>query len=369
MLSSEAARVRRFWHALRGLRERSPASPGRQPSRCPAPPGSGAASSFPRVLKTPAGSKAWGIFQQKGFLESPDVSGKLWKPLVNGRLPGGEYDVLPPRQPSPPPLPPPASALSQRLHGSLAEGERGHRGGADRGEDEYQVPSSHPATANNSHQPLPCVSAQSTPSRERLGNGHCVHMSPERPADRKKHKAFEHEDLFGTLPRHEPAPPPPPSRHSFVEVSSSSPASCTRARRPASGHDPVPFSPEFFDLLSGAGAPAAVWRQEGDSSKSAARVSQEYNHLPPTAVLADGLQAPARPPKPPPRNTPPEVHHRRHHGKTPSGHSADAKIAKLMGEGYSFEDVKRALMIAQNKVDVARNILREFALVAPRLNL
>lgn len=47
----------------------------------------------------------------------------------------------------------------------------------------------------------------------------------------------------------------------------------------------------------------------------------------------------------------------------------DAKIAKLMGEGYSFEDVKRALMIAQNKVDVARNILREFALVAPRLNL
>lgn len=40
-----------------------------------------------------------------------------------------------------------------------------------------------------------------------------------------------------------------------------------------------------------------------------------------------------------------------------------------MGEGYSFEDVKRALMIAQYKVDVARNILREFALVVPRLNI
>lgn len=47
----------------------------------------------------------------------------------------------------------------------------------------------------------------------------------------------------------------------------------------------------------------------------------------------------------------------------------DAKIAKLMGEGYSFEDVKRALMIAQYKVDVARNILREFVLVVPRLNI
>lgn len=74
----------------------------------------------------------------------------------------------------------------------------------------------------------------------------------------------------------------------------------------------------------------------------------------------DCLQAPARPPKPLPRKIPPDIHH---------SESVDAKIAKLMGEGYSFEDVKRALMIAQNKVDVARNILREFALVAPRLNL
>lgn len=73
----------------------------------------------------------------------------------------------------------------------------------------------------------------------------------------------------------------------------------------------------------------------------------------------DCLQAPARPPKPLPRKISPET----------ESENVDAKIAKLMGEGYSFEDVKRALMIAQYKVDVARNILREFALVAPRLNL
>lgn len=78
-------------------------------------------------------------------------------------------------------------------------------------------------------------------------------------------------------------------------------------------------------------------------------------------------QAPARPPKPLPRKITPDGHP----GKPPSleSESVDAKIAKLMGEGYSFEDVKRALMIAQYKVDVARNILQEFALVAPRLNL
>ena len=43
-----------------------------------------------------------------------------------------------------------------------------------------------------------------------------------------------------------------------------------------------------------------------------------------------------------------------------------------MGEGYAFEEVKRALEIAQNNVGVARSILREFAFpppVSPRLNL
>uniref|UniRef100_A0A674NS61 E3 ubiquitin-protein ligase CBL n=1 Tax=Takifugu rubripes TaxID=31033 RepID=A0A674NS61_TAKRU len=74
------------------------------------------------------------------------------------------------------------------------------------------------------------------------------------------------------------------------------------------------------------------------------------------------LQAPARPPKPLPRTQPGKSHNT-------ESENTDAKIAKLMGEGYSFEDVKRALMIAQYKVDVARNILREFALVVPKLNI
>lgn len=84
-------------------------------------------------------------------------------------------------------------------------------------------------------------------------------------------------------------------------------------------------------------------------------------------VSTDSLQAPARPPKPLPRKMPPDSQP----GKSQNleSENMDAKIAKLMGEGYSFEDVKRALKIAQYKVDVARNILREFALVPPRLNL
>uniref|UniRef100_A0A671LSJ5 E3 ubiquitin-protein ligase CBL n=1 Tax=Sinocyclocheilus anshuiensis TaxID=1608454 RepID=A0A671LSJ5_9TELE len=94
------------------------------------------------------------------------------------------------------------------------------------------------------------------------------------------------------------------------------------------------------------------------------RISHRLNAQ--SELAGDCFRAPERPPKPLPRIIPPDIHRRLHES---SRENVDAKIAKLMGEGYSFEDVKRALMIAQNKVDVARNILREFALVAPRQGL
>ncbi|KAG9351541.1 hypothetical protein JZ751_022792 [Albula glossodonta] len=229
---------------------------------------------------------------------------------------------------------------------------------ADREEDEYQIPSSHPVTLT---QPPICISVR-IPSRG-LESGPFVNGLSDHSTEGKKHKALEYgahfdsglfvsgaprpalcpslnrtpsdydillppqaEDLFNSAPPSQP-PPPPPARHSFAESSSS--PSCSRAARPASGHDSFMLS----------------------------------------SVATESIQAPARPPKPLPRKTPPDVHHRKAHGHDSAKENVDAKIAKLMGEGYSFEDVKRALMIAQNKVDVARNILREFALVAPRLNL
>lgn len=148
------------------------------------------------------------------------------------------------------------------------------------------------------------------------------------------------EDPFNSHPLSQSPPgppPPPPARHSFTDLSSSSPSSscnsstCSsvsaRPHRPTSGHEHLLLNPASLDCL----------------------------------------QAPARPPKPLPRKIPPDIHPGKPHSL--ESENMDAKIAKLMGEGYSFEDVKRALMIAQYKVDVARNILREFALVAPRLNL
>ncbi|XP_060260197.1 E3 ubiquitin-protein ligase CBL-B isoform X7 [Ovis aries] len=172
------------------------------------------------------------------------------------------------------------------------------------------------------------------------------------------------EDAFDALPPSLP-PPPPPARHSLIEHSKP-PGS---GSRPSSGQDLFLLpSDSFFDPASGQVPLPPARRLPGENVKSN-RASQDYDPLPSSS---DGSQAPARPPKPRPRRTAPEIHHRKPHGPEAALENVDAKIAKLMGEGYAFEEVKRALEIAQNNVEVARSILREFAFpppVSPRLNL
>uniref|UniRef100_A0A8D3DH22 E3 ubiquitin-protein ligase CBL n=1 Tax=Scophthalmus maximus TaxID=52904 RepID=A0A8D3DH22_SCOMX len=158
-------------------------------------------------------------------------------------------------------------------------------------------------------------------------------------------------------PQRDPPPPPPPerpppippeSRHSWLPSSSSLSSSMSSSTGALSDSQMPPRH--------------AVYQRQ-----PLGRCPQARGGTPAPAVLMDYSQAPARPPKPLPRKIPPDIQQGIPHSM--ESETLDAKIAKLMGEGYSFEDVKRALMIAQYKVDVARNILREFALVAPRLNL
>ncbi|XP_052596823.1 E3 ubiquitin-protein ligase CBL-B isoform X1 [Peromyscus californicus insignis] len=217
----------------------------------------------------------------------------------------------------------------------------------------------------------PPPAATLLPSIKSCDNGHCIlNGSHGTPSEMKKSNIPElgiyvkGEDAFDALPPSLP-PPPPPARHSLIEHSKP-PGSSSR---PSSGQDLflLPSDP-FFDPASGQVPLPPARRAPGDSVKPN-RASQDYDQLPSSS---DGSQAPARPPKPRPRRTAPEVHHRKSHGPEAALENVDAKIAKLMGEGYAFEEVKRALEIAQNNVEVARSILREFAFpppVSPRLNL
>ncbi|XP_061239781.1 E3 ubiquitin-protein ligase CBL-B isoform X5 [Bos javanicus] len=217
----------------------------------------------------------------------------------------------------------------------------------------------------------PPPAATLLPNIKSCDNGHCILNGTHGTSSEMKKSNIPElgiylkgEDAFDALPPSLP-PPPPPARHSLIEHSKP-PGS---GSRPSSGQDLflLPSDP-FFDPASGQVPLPPARRLPGENVKSN-RASQDYDPLPSSS---DGSQAPARPPKPRPRRTAPEIHHRKPHGPEAALENVDAKIAKLMGEGYAFEEVKRALEIAQNNVEVARSILREFAFpppVSPRLNL
>ncbi|XP_061829230.1 E3 ubiquitin-protein ligase CBL [Nerophis lumbriciformis] len=83
------------------------------------------------------------------------------------------------------------------------------------------------------------------------------------------------------------------------------------------------------------------------------------------ACASEPAEAPERPPKPLPRRINSE---RRHSpvpappvcGATGGGGAVSSEVERLMSEGYSQQDIQKALMIAQNNMEMAKNILREF---------
>ncbi|XP_052558620.1 E3 ubiquitin-protein ligase CBL-B isoform X3 [Tympanuchus pallidicinctus] len=304
------------------------------------------------------------VSSEQGFMrkhrrhELPVEGAKVFS---NGHLINEEYDV-PPRLS--PPLPAASTIPSIKCPvssaNSLSDKSRDHTDD----DDEYKVPSSHSIILSS--QSPHCHNIK--PVARVCENGQCsgvTNGTHSATSDVKKSKHPElGEDAFDSSPPSLP-PPPPPARHSITEHTKPSGS----GSRPPSGHELFPHPDPHFDPITGHVPLPPVRRVTGENVKTN-RNSQDYDQLPPSS---DGSQAPARPPKPLPRRTAPEIHHRKAFNSDSSMENVDAKIAKLMGEGYSFEEVKRALEIAQNNVDVARSILREFVCfpppVSPRLNL
>ncbi|XP_051717077.1 E3 ubiquitin-protein ligase CBL isoform X2 [Ctenopharyngodon idella] len=80
------------------------------------------------------------------------------------------------------------------------------------------------------------------------------------------------------------------------------------------------------------------------------------------AAILDPSEAPERPPKPLPRR----INSDRRPSPVPPGASPgpsqqiSSEIEHLLSQGYSHQDIQKALMIAQNNIEMAKNILREF---------
>ncbi|CAM9863605.1 unnamed protein product [Lampetra planeri] len=122
--------------------------------------------------------------------------------------------------------------------------------------------------------------------------------------------------------------------------------------------------------------------------RNAHEASRGHRTLEKASSDADLAQAPARPPKPLPRRASAErsmsqilyesptqdARPTSQHGWLDSSQQQESAeeeretlISLLMREGYSFEDVHRALVIAQNNLQLARSILREFVAAPVRL--
>uniref|UniRef100_A0A4W3JWV3 E3 ubiquitin-protein ligase CBL n=1 Tax=Callorhinchus milii TaxID=7868 RepID=A0A4W3JWV3_CALMI len=235
--------------------------------------------------------------------------------FTNGLLRTDEYDIPPPRQSPPPPTTTLFSSTERWILKAIVNLLPVFS------DDPFDMPTATaplpPARVSARDSQKPSCSLNRTPSDYDL----LVPPSGDNPFDSPP----------PSLP-----PPPPPARHSFPDL----PRSSGSGSRPSSGHDSFHCNTGTINAFC--------------------------------FPLSDNSQAPARPPKPLPRRTAPDGYHRKNHIQETSslhnsqaGENVDAKIAKLMGEGYSFEDVKRALVIARNNVEMARSILREFAFYPP----
>ncbi|KAG9351462.1 hypothetical protein JZ751_022712 [Albula glossodonta] len=115
---------------------------------------------------------------------------------------------------------------------------------------------------------------------------------------------------------------------------------------------PVPITPARRTLSDITSASSSFSRFSLDSDASGA------------SGFSESGQAPERPPKPLPRR----INSDRRPSPVPPGGGTGGgaspqltdEIEHLMSQGYSYQDIQKALMIAQNNMEMAKNILREF---------
>nr|XP_061797208.1 E3 ubiquitin-protein ligase CBL-like [Nerophis lumbriciformis] len=106
----------------------------------------------------------------------------------------------------------------------------------------------------------------------------------------------------------------------------------------------------------------------GGSSSSTSSSSSSTSSM--AACHSEPIEAPERPPKPLPRR----INSERRASPVPPvpgppscgetggdiNPQISSEIEHLMSQGYSYQDIQKALMIAQNNIEMAKNILREF---------
>uniref|UniRef100_A0A8C0H388 E3 ubiquitin-protein ligase CBL n=1 Tax=Chelonoidis abingdonii TaxID=106734 RepID=A0A8C0H388_CHEAB len=101
-----------------------------------------------------------------------------------------------------------------------------------------------------------------------------------------------------------------------------------------------------------------------NATSAFSRMSLDYD---PITGSSDGSQVPERPPKPLPRRINSERKAgscQQGGGGTSTSPQLSSEIENLMSQGYSYQDIQKALVIAHNNIEMAKNILREFVSIS-----
>ncbi|NWU36568.1 CBL ligase, partial [Hylia prasina] len=116
--------------------------------------------------------------------------------------------------------------------------------------------------------------------------------------------------------------------------------------------------------------PVAIARRTlSDISNATPAFSRMSLENDPGTGFSDGSQVPERPPKPLPRR----INSERKAGSCQAGGASSgassslhlsSEIENLMSQGYSYQDIQKALVIAHNNIEMAKNILREFVSIS-----
>ncbi|XP_009073717.1 PREDICTED: E3 ubiquitin-protein ligase CBL-like, partial [Acanthisitta chloris] len=114
---------------------------------------------------------------------------------------------------------------------------------------------------------------------------------------------------------------------------------------------------------------ATARRTLSDISNATPAFSRMSLENDPVTGFSDGSQVPERPPKPLPRR----INSERKAGSCQAGAASagastslqlSSEIENLMSQGYSYQDIQKALLIAHNNIEMAKNILREFVSIS-----
>ncbi|XP_069546346.1 E3 ubiquitin-protein ligase CBL [Brachyistius frenatus] len=155
----------------------------------------------------------------------------------------------------------------------------------------------------------------------------------------RDHAAEEREDEENGYDFPKPRLPMPPARRTLSEMGGSLSSSSSSSSSSSCSSSTAAFN--RFSLDSDAGA-AAPFSEPAEAPER------------PPKPLPRRMNSERRPSPVPPVSTPPSS------GATGGDPQISSEIEHLMSQGYSYQDIQKALMIAQNNIEMAKNILREF---------